>query len=171
MVHVLVNPWCACTRGVTYCSCPVCPYAHNSRQGRTLDYSPTEWTYTNNACIICAGSCSRQCDCAEGLHFSAFHLCCGGVIVMSYVITCCPYCMSLMHAVQVSFEIRCTFVFVSGYRIVGSHSGVKMCRWTKSMLRGRGGCYKHTFYGIESHRCMESTPSLACANKCVFCWR
>ena len=46
-----------------------------------------------------------------------------------------------------------------------------MCRWTKSMLRGRGGCYKHTFYGIESHRCMESTPSLACANKCVFCWR
>lgn len=58
-----------------------------------------------------------------------------------------------------------------GYHIVGSHSGVKMCRWTKSMLRGRGGCYKHTFYGIESHRCMESTPSLACANKCVFCWR
>ncbi len=33
------------------------------------------------------------------------------------------------------------------------------------MLRGRGGCYKHTFYGIESHRCMETTPSLACANK------
>ncbi|XP_064391426.1 S-adenosyl-L-methionine-dependent tRNA 4-demethylwyosine synthase TYW1-like [Halichondria panicea] len=58
-----------------------------------------------------------------------------------------------------------------GYRVVGSHSGVKMCRWTKSMLRGRGGCYKHTFYGIESHRCMETTPSLACANKCVFCWR
>jgi len=41
----------------------------------------------------------------------------------------------------------------------------------QSMLRGRGGCYKHTFYGIESHRCMETTPSLACANKCVFCWR
>lgn len=58
-----------------------------------------------------------------------------------------------------------------GYKIVGSHSGVKLCRWTKSMLRGRGGCYKHTFYGIESHRCMEATPSLACANKCVFCWR
>ncbi|XP_067864248.1 S-adenosyl-L-methionine-dependent tRNA 4-demethylwyosine synthase TYW1 isoform X2 [Heptranchias perlo] len=58
-----------------------------------------------------------------------------------------------------------------GYRLIGSHSGVKLCRWTKSMLRGRGGCYKHTFYGIESHRCMESTPSLACANKCIFCWR
>lgn len=58
-----------------------------------------------------------------------------------------------------------------GYSLIGSHSGVKLCRWTKSMLRGRGGCYKHSFYGIESHRCMEATPSLACANKCVFCWR
>lgn len=60
-----------------------------------------------------------------------------------------------------------------GYKIIGTnaHSGVKLCRWTKSMLRGRGGCYKHAFYGIDSHRCMEATPSLACANKCVFCWR
>lgn len=58
-----------------------------------------------------------------------------------------------------------------GYRLIGSHSGVKLCRWTKAMLRGRGGCYKHSFYGIDSHRCMEATPSLACANKCVFCWR
>eukprot|EP00271_Cylindrocystis_brebissonii_P021549 TRINITY_DN777_c1_g1_i1.p1 TRINITY_DN777_c1_g1~~TRINITY_DN777_c1_g1_i1.p1 ORF type:complete len:988 (+),score=203.56 TRINITY_DN777_c1_g1_i1:57-3020(+) len=58
-----------------------------------------------------------------------------------------------------------------GYKVLGSHSGVKLCRWTKSQLRGRGGCYKHSFYGIESHRCMEATPSLACANKCVFCWR
>jgi len=58
-----------------------------------------------------------------------------------------------------------------GYRLLGSHSGVKLCRWTKSMLRGRGGCYKHTFYGITSYQCMEMTPSLACANKCVFCWR
>ena len=24
----------------------------------------------------------------------------------------------------------------------------------------RGGCYKYAFYGIESHRCMEATPSL-----------
>jgi tRNA wybutosine-synthesizing protein 1 len=53
-----------------------------------------------------------------------------------------------------------------GYKIVGSHSGVKLCRWTKAMLRGRGGCYKHTFYGIVSYQCMEATPSLACANKC-----
>eukprot|EP00516_Mucochytrium_quahogii_P005531 CAMPEP_0203754496 /NCGR_PEP_ID=MMETSP0098-20131031/8075_1 /ASSEMBLY_ACC=CAM_ASM_000208 /TAXON_ID=96639 /ORGANISM=" , Strain NY0313808BC1" /LENGTH=722 /DNA_ID=CAMNT_0050645545 /DNA_START=47 /DNA_END=2215 /DNA_ORIENTATION=+ len=58
-----------------------------------------------------------------------------------------------------------------GYKIIGSHSAVKLCRWTKHHLRGRGGCYKHTFYGITSYQCMEATPSLACANKCVFCWR
>uniref|UniRef100_A0A671Q4X9 tRNA 4-demethylwyosine synthase (AdoMet-dependent) n=1 Tax=Sinocyclocheilus anshuiensis TaxID=1608454 RepID=A0A671Q4X9_9TELE len=46
----------------------------------------------------------------------------------------------------------------------------KPCSSTVLTYR-RGGCYKHTFYGIESHRCMETTPSLACANKCVFCWR
>lgn len=58
-----------------------------------------------------------------------------------------------------------------GYQIVGSHSGVKICRWTKSALRGRGSCYKFSFYGINSHQCMETTPSLSCSNKCVFCWR
>ena len=56
-----------------------------------------------------------------------------------------------------------------GYKLIGTHSAVKLCRWTKHQLRGRGGCYKHTFYGITSYQCMEATPSLACANKCVFC--
>lgn len=58
-----------------------------------------------------------------------------------------------------------------GYRLIGDHSAIKLCRWTKSRVRGHGGCYKHTFYGIRSNQCMEMTPSLACANKCVFCWR
>ena len=58
-----------------------------------------------------------------------------------------------------------------GYKLIGTHSAVKLCRWTKHQLRGRGGCYKHTHYGITSYQCMEATPSLACANKCVFCWR
>ena len=54
-----------------------------------------------------------------------------------------------------------------GYKLIGTHSAVKLCRWTKHQLRGRGGCYKHTFYGITSYQCMEATPSLACANKCM----
>ena len=57
------------------------------------------------------------------------------------------------------------------YKLVGSHSAVKTCRWMLNSLRGRGGCYKHSFYGISSHQCMEATPSVACANKCTFCWR
>ncbi|MFT4343545.1 MAG: 4-demethylwyosine synthase TYW1 [Candidatus Woesearchaeota archaeon] len=57
------------------------------------------------------------------------------------------------------------------YRVVGSHSAVKVCHWTKSMLKGDGGCYKLTFYGIMSHQCMQATPSISCANRCVFCWR
>lgn len=62
-------------------------------------------------------------------------------------------------------------VLGSMYSLVGTHSAVKLCRWQKSMMRGRGGCYKWTMYGVASHRCMEATPSMACANNCVFCWR
>ena len=57
------------------------------------------------------------------------------------------------------------------YRIIGSHSAVKICGWTKNMLRGKGSCYKHKFYGIKSNQCMQMTTSLSCANRCTFCWR
>ncbi|MDP2665878.1 MAG: 4-demethylwyosine synthase TYW1 [Candidatus Diapherotrites archaeon] len=57
------------------------------------------------------------------------------------------------------------------YRLVGNHSAVKVCGWTKNMLRGEGGCYKFKFYGIRSHQCMQMTPNMSCANRCSFCWR
>ena len=57
------------------------------------------------------------------------------------------------------------------YRMVGDHSAVKVCGWTKNMLRGQGGCYKYKFYGIRSHQCMQMTSSMHCANRCTFCWR
>jgi tRNA wybutosine-synthesizing protein 1 len=57
------------------------------------------------------------------------------------------------------------------YRIVGLHSAVKTCGWTKNMLRGEGGCYKLKFYGIMSNQCMQMTTSISCANRCRFCWR
>ncbi len=59
-----------------------------------------------------------------------------------------------------------------GHRIVGEHSAVKVCHWTKERLvRGRE-CYKAKFYGIESHRCLQMTPSVAwCQHRCIFCWR
>lgn len=59
-----------------------------------------------------------------------------------------------------------------GYRIVGGHSGVKLCHWTKASLTKGVGCYKQTFYGIESHRCLQMTPTVdACNLACQFCWR
>jgi|FLOH01.1.fsa_nt_gi tRNA wybutosine-synthesizing protein 1 len=57
------------------------------------------------------------------------------------------------------------------YRLVGSHSSVKICGWTKNMIRGQGGCYKLKFYGIMSNQCMQMTTSMSCANRCTFCWR
>jgi len=57
------------------------------------------------------------------------------------------------------------------YRFVGSHSAVKVCGWTKNMLRGKGGCYKYAFYGIRSHQCLQMTTAMFCANRCTFCWR
>lgn len=57
------------------------------------------------------------------------------------------------------------------YKIVGSHSSVKTCQWTKNMVKGQGGCYKLKFYGIMSNQCMQMTTSMSCANICRFCWR
>ncbi|HLG24735.1 MAG TPA: 4-demethylwyosine synthase TYW1 [Candidatus Nanoarchaeia archaeon] len=57
------------------------------------------------------------------------------------------------------------------YEEVGKHSRVKTCHWTKSELRGEGGCYKQKFYGISSHQCIQMTPTYVCNNACVFCWR
>ena len=58
-----------------------------------------------------------------------------------------------------------------GYRFVGDHSAVKICRWTKNSLRDEGVCYKEKFYGIKAHLCCQMTPWLGCDNKCVHCWR
>jgi len=58
------------------------------------------------------------------------------------------------------------------YGLVGSHSSVDVCEWTKKSLLGKGTCYKNIFYGIDTHRCCEITPATAwCQERCVFCWR
>ncbi|MBI5797314.1 4-demethylwyosine synthase TYW1 [Candidatus Woesearchaeota archaeon] len=57
------------------------------------------------------------------------------------------------------------------YRVIGNHSAVKVCGWTKKMIKGEGGCYKLKFYGIMSNQCMQMTTSISCANRCTFCWR
>jgi len=68
-------------------------------------------------------------------------------------------------------EARKRFVN-AGYRIIGNHSAVEICHWTKESLRKNRVCFKQKFYGIESHRCLEMTPALIwCTHKCQFCWR
>jgi len=58
------------------------------------------------------------------------------------------------------------------YEIVGKHSAVQVCRWTKKSLRDEGVCYKEKFYGIKSHLCCQMSPAVMwCPNKCVHCWR
>ncbi len=57
------------------------------------------------------------------------------------------------------------------YRIIGEHSAVKICGWTKKSIRGEGSCYKSKFYGINSEQCMQLTTSFNCANRCKYCWR
>jgi len=61
----------------------------------------------------------------------------------------------------------------ASYEIVGNHSAVEICGWTKKSLKGGdSGCYKQKFYGIRSHQCTQMTPSaVACDQKCVYCWR
>jgi tRNA wybutosine-synthesizing protein 1 len=62
------------------------------------------------------------------------------------------------------------------FRVFGrnKHSAAKLCHWTKQSIKGGGKiyCYKQQFYGIESHRCLQMTPSLPFCNlACQFCWR
>lgn len=65
----------------------------------------------------------------------------------------------------------------AGYKIVGDHSAVKLCLWTRKSIKTgeKEFCYKEKFYkdiGIKSHRCLQMTPSLPfCTLRCAFCWR
>ena len=52
-----------------------------------------------------------------------------------------------------------------------STAALKPCLWCKRALAGGDMCYKHQFYGIDSHRCVQMTPTLRCNQRCLFCWR
>jgi tRNA wybutosine-synthesizing protein 1 len=57
-----------------------------------------------------------------------------------------------------------------GYHLVAS-GAVKPCLWLNRSLRGGDQCYKHHFYGISSHRCVQMTPTTECNHLCLHCWR
>ncbi|WP_406660380.1 4-demethylwyosine synthase TYW1 [Methanolobus sp. ZRKC3] len=58
-----------------------------------------------------------------------------------------------------------------GYSLAGSHSAVKTCLWLGRAMKNEGQCYKAAFYGIQSHRCLQMTPTLMCNQRCLHCWR
>ena len=58
-----------------------------------------------------------------------------------------------------------------GYAKAGRHAAVKTCTWLKNSMNGQGVCYKSSFYGVTSHRCLQMTPVLMCNQECIFCWR
>ncbi len=63
-------------------------------------------------------------------------------------------------------------LYKQGYRIVGNHSSIKACLWTKKAIRGEDRCYKQEFYDTITHRCIQMTPSLhTCGHRCLWCWR
>ena len=52
------------------------------------------------------------------------------------------------------------------------HAAVKLCGWLKKKMLEDKDCYKSKFYGIETHRCVQCTPSVIwCQQNCIFCWR
>jgi len=56
------------------------------------------------------------------------------------------------------------------YQLAGKQIAVKKCRWTHNMLTEDRPCYKG-YYGIQAHRCIQSSPTLICNERCIFCWR
>jgi tRNA wybutosine-synthesizing protein 1 len=67
----------------------------------------------------------------------------------------------------------CKALKKQGYQFFSEQSSaaVKPCLWCKRALKGGDMCYKHQFYGIDSHRCVQMTPTLQCNHRCLFCWR
>lgn len=61
-----------------------------------------------------------------------------------------------------------------GYRFVGKHkhSAIKICEWCRRSLGEKGFCYKQKFYDIDSHECIQMSPTIfVCTENCLFCWR
>ncbi len=69
-------------------------------------------------------------------------------------------------------EARRKVLEKQGYRLVGNHSAIKTCNYCAAAIKGKNVCYKNTFYGISSWRCIQATVTLDFCNlRCQWCWR
>ncbi len=81
--------------------------------------------------------------------------------------SCCPK----KEGISISPKVVSEFL-KKQYGIVGNHSAVQICGWTKRFLRGKGACYKNKFYGADTASCAQMSPAAAwCSQNCIFCWR
>jgi len=77
-----------------------------------------------------------------------------------------------MHSVKEFIPAQKINVLQRQHYALFGHSAVKLCHYTKTALREKKFCYKHQFYGIKSHQCIQFSPaSNFCNQECVFCWR
>jgi|TARA_Y100000310_G_scaffold336554_1_gene421425 tRNA wybutosine-synthesizing protein 1 len=76
-----------------------------------------------------------------------------------------------VNAVHEQKELKDRKRYNEGYRLVGNHSAVKICGYCRKAVTGKDVCYKNTFYGIKSWRCVQMSPTFFCDHGCVFCWR
>jgi len=69
-------------------------------------------------------------------------------------------------------ELKRKDLINQGYKLIGNHSAIKICEWTKKSLRGEDICYKEKFYDTRCHLCVQMTPALnTCGHRCIWCWR
>lgn len=95
------------------------------------------------------------------------------MLLTSFILSCSGEFVSQNSADSlIQIDARAKSKLLNAKYGVYNHSAVELCHWTKKSFAHEGDCYKHKFYGISTHRCMEMTPTaLNCENRCVYCWR
>ncbi|PIZ50548.1 4-demethylwyosine synthase TYW1 [Candidatus Woesearchaeota archaeon CG_4_10_14_0_2_um_filter_33_13] len=69
-------------------------------------------------------------------------------------------------------DIQKERLYKQQYRLVGEHSAVKICFWTKERIRNKDKvCYKEHFYDVHCVNCLEMSPAITCNQRCLHCWR
>ncbi|MCE4627713.1 MAG: 4-demethylwyosine synthase TYW1 [Desulfurococcales archaeon] len=82
------------------------------------------------------------------------------------------YALRMLENIPEQYRPLAEIMIKQKYHFVGRHTVVKKCYWTHAAMVQRRFCYKCKFYGIESHRDIQMSPTAFwCWNACLHCWR
>ncbi len=82
------------------------------------------------------------------------------------------YAIKMLEKIPEQYRPLAEIMIKQKYHFVGRHTVVKKCYWTHAAMVQRRFCYKCKFYGIESHRDIQMSPTAFwCWNACLHCWR